>query len=390
MSGADSNPVKASRLHGLDTLRAVAILAVMIFHLQGRLPHALDLVVHVGWAGVDLFFVLSGFLIGSQLLEPFVCGERLRVVDFYLRRGFRILPAYLVVVALYFLVPAWREQPGLPALWKFLTFTVNLVMNYPAELAFSHASSLCVEEHFYLVLPVLVVWLMRKPSAAKTIAFFCAVVVFGVLVRSWELFHVVRGTADGEAWPMFMKRIYYPTYCRLDGLVVGVALACLRMFRPAWWAKVARRGDWLLGGGIVISAGAFWMFRWDYPNADETVGMLFGFPLLALGFGLLVAAAVADNGVLRMKVPGAKMVALLAYSLYLTHKEIAHADRAIFSWMARSNGWRAAAVYGVTCFAFAALLYWCVERPCMILGGRFAGRAVSRAPDAEARLDPAL
>ena len=87
MSGADSNPVKASRLHGLDTLRAVAILAVMIFHLQGYLPHALDPISDVGWAGVDLFFVLSGFLIGSQLLHPFVRGERLRGGDFPVRES---------------------------------------------------------------------------------------------------------------------------------------------------------------------------------------------------------------------------------------------------------------------------------------------------------------
>jgi len=377
-------------MHGLDTLRAAAILAVMIFHLQGYLPHALDPVVEVGWAGVDLFFVLSGFLIGAQLLQAFVRGEKLRVGDFYVRRAFRILPAYLVVVLLYFLVPVWREQPRLPALWKFLTFTVNLVMNYPAELAFSHAWSLCVEEHFYLVLPVLVVWLMRKPSVSKTVTFLCAVVTFGVLVRSWELFHAVRASAESAMWPMFMKRIYYPTYCRLDGLVVGVALACLRMFRPAWWARLSHRGNLLFGSGVVISAAAFWMFRWDYPNAEETAGILLGFPLLALGFGLLVAAAIADSGVLRMRVPGAKVAALLAYSLYLTHKEIAHVDRTVFSWMAHDTGWLAAAVYAVSCFAFAALLYWCVERPFLLLRGRFARGRSSREPSVEARLDPAL
>ncbi len=152
----------AARLAGLDTLRAIAITIVILFHLQGFLPAALHPVAGVGWMGVDLFFVLSGYLIGGQILRPYATGDRVNLAEFYCRRAYRILPAYLVILLLYFFVPAWREWPGLAAGWKFLTFTENLFLNYPADLAFSHAWSLCVEEHFYLLLPLIVVGLRAE------------------------------------------------------------------------------------------------------------------------------------------------------------------------------------------------------------------------------------
>ncbi len=117
-----------TRLFGLDTLRALAILVVMLYHLTifGELPARILPVTDFGWMGVDLFFVLSGFLIGQQALKPYRIGQRLSLAAFYRRRAYRILPAYLAVLALYFLVPGWRESPRLSPLWKFLTFTMNL------------------------------------------------------------------------------------------------------------------------------------------------------------------------------------------------------------------------------------------------------------------------
>jgi peptidoglycan/LPS O-acetylase OafA/YrhL len=252
-----------NRLHGLDTLRALAIVSVIIFHLQPFLPAALDPIKRTGWMGVDLFFVLSGFLIGSQLLKPFPRNQPPKLRAFYIRRAYRILPAYLAVLLLYFTISQWREHERLPSAWKLLTFTANLRMNYPAELAFSHVWSLCVEEHFYLLLPWLILWLMRKPAAWKPTAFIAAMFLFGIAVRSWELFHVVRapGLSDDQASALFMKRIYYPTYTRLDGLVSGATLATIRIFRPAWWARLAHRGNALLLAGLLLSGAAIWTFR---------------------------------------------------------------------------------------------------------------------------------
>ncbi|MBL8312071.1 MAG: acyltransferase [Burkholderiales bacterium] len=99
--------------------------------------------------GVDLFFVLSGFLIGTQVLKPLARGETFSFADFYWRRAFRTLPAYWAVLLIYLLWPNLREAPGMEPWWKFFTFTMNLSIDYLRNTAFSPARSLCVDEHFY-------------------------------------------------------------------------------------------------------------------------------------------------------------------------------------------------------------------------------------------------
>ena len=377
-----------ARLHGLDTLRALAIFLVVIFHLQGLLPQSLLPSANIGWIGVDLFFVLSGFLIGGQLLKPYLEGGRPRLGEFYRRRAYRILPAYLCVLLLYFAVPAWREAPGISAWWQFCTFTWNFSIDLPAHRAFSHVWSLCVEEHFYLILPVLVVWRMRRPSLTKTVGLIAVLVLLGMTVRWYELVHLVRTSGDAElVWVPFAKQIYYPTYSRLDGLLVGVTLALVRSFRPQWWAAAARRGHALLVLGLATTGMALWLFVWDFPSADSLMSTVLGFPLLSVGLGALVASSVSENGWLR--VPGANLLATLAFSLYLTHKEIAHLDGLYLEpRLGYGDGsWTAAAVYGVTCLLAAGLLYRCVELPFMQLRER---RGRVEAVETEMRAEPAL
>src|ERR1035438_5372609 len=97
ISKAHSLKQVASRAHGLDTLRSLAILSVVtyhvfVFHDLGTLPDFLVPAATLGWMGVDLFFVLSGYLIGSQLLRPYLAGEHRRLWDFYRNRLYRVLP----------------------------------------------------------------------------------------------------------------------------------------------------------------------------------------------------------------------------------------------------------------------------------------------------------
>jgi peptidoglycan/LPS O-acetylase OafA/YrhL len=105
-----------NRLAGLDTLRALAILLVMLFHLHWLLPDGSGPIARFGWMDVDLFFVLSGYLIGSQLLKPLREGRGVSLTGFYRNRAYRILPAYLVLLALDGLWPAWREDTGMSPL----------------------------------------------------------------------------------------------------------------------------------------------------------------------------------------------------------------------------------------------------------------------------------
>lgn len=372
----------SSRLHGLDTLRSAAILSVILYHVSGfggenKLPGWFDPIAQYLWIGVDLFFVLSGYLIGSQLLRPYLKGEKPSLWKFYSNRMYRILPAYLAVLALYEFVPQWRELPALAPAWTFLTFTRNLLFERYTAHAFSHAWSLCVEEHFYLLLPLILVAVMRRPSARKTVIVFAAFVVAGMALRAFILFYRLRPLAGSEQGfgVDYLYLIYYPTYSHFDGLMVGVAMAAIKSFRPGWWAALARRGHLQTLAGIGLLAASLPLFKDRYESASgiTAVGDVIGFPVLSLGLGLLVASAMSQYGLLsRLRVPGAKLIATLAYSLYLTQKEMIHLVSAWFPVLDQLGGWQWLLVYSVCSFGVAAALYLCVERPFLLLRDRRA------------------
>jgi peptidoglycan/LPS O-acetylase OafA/YrhL len=351
-----------NRLPGLDLLRAAAILWVMLFHsfLVGGLGPDFEWLSRFGWAGVDMFFVLSGFLIGTQVLRPLQRGEKLPVGGFYARRAWRILPAFAVVLALYACFPSLREEAGMQPWWQFATFTMNLLIDYSQNRAFSHAWSLCVEEHFYLAFPLLAVWLSRRPSSARFIAMCAAVVLAGVALRAGVWLH------DAALHPprnWYIEDIYYPTWMRLDGLLVGVVLATLRVYRQATWQRLQAGSGACLILGLLACATALWLFR------DRT-GLLanaIGWPILSFGFGMFVVAGSSTTSLIgRWRVPGAGFIAAISYSLYLSHKIAYHV---VQGWMPASlqgQGMARFALYGLAAVLLGAALHYAVERPFLL------------------------
>ena len=357
-----SSPSSAAsaRLHGLDTLRGLAILAVVLFHVSYALPEVLWPVIQFGWMGVDLFFVLSGFLIGSQLLREHLSTGHIAIAGFYRRRAFRILPAYFVVLTLYRSVPQWREFPGLAPWWKFASFTENLLFR-PQQRAFSHVWSLCVEEHFYLVLPLLALWLLRRPSSRRTVFVIATIFLGGIALRAWATYL----GAD------YYSRIYYPTWMRLDGLLAGVVLALLRTYRPVCWRWLSERGHITLLTGLALVIPVMFLFRDGGSETAFRTGEIVGFPLLSIGLGFLVSSAMSNRGLLaRWRIPGAEPLALLAFSLYLSHKAVVHVIRLLLPAWTEARDLRAAGIYAAACLLAAILLYLAVERPFLRLRDR--------------------
>ncbi|MFT3763880.1 MAG: acyltransferase [Pseudoxanthomonas sp.] len=369
------------RLPGLDLLRAIAIVWVMCFHswVVGGLGPDWSWLSRYGWMGVDLFFALSGFLIGSQVLKPLAEGQRLSFKDFYTRRAFRILPAYWLVLSLYLLWPGFREMPDMEPGWKFATFVLNLSIDY-GKGAFSHAWSLCVEEHFYLLFPLLAALLLRRPATWKFAVVCAAVVLGGVALRSgiWLHDHAVDPGFDLRNW--FLEDIYYPTWNRLDGLLMGVMLAAWKTFRPQAWARARAHANAFGLAGIAVMALALWLFR----DRGGLLVNVVGWPVLSAGMALLVfAGAGRDSLIGRWRVPGAGWLAAISYSLYLVHKAVYHVVQAQWGDALAGGGFVAFCAYGIAAIAAGALLHYAVERPFLRLrvacdGGRSrAGAALT-------------
>ena len=356
------------RLPGLDVLRALAIAWVMAYHLVSYGPFfgpVLGPIADLGWMGVDLFFVLSGFLVGGQVFAACAAPEGPRWGDYLLRRALRVLPAYLAVLALYLWLPGWRESPGMQPAWQFLSFTANLYPDYFRNRAFSHAWSLCVEEHFYLLLPLVVAGLSRRPTLRKSALFVLAVLLGGIAARAWAWHTQVAPwlhVNEGEDWFFlrYVEHVYNPSWNRLDGLLAGAALAAIRVHRPAWWRWMAARGWVFLAAGLLVVAAAARVFG-GFVSAQ---GAVIGFPLLSLGLaGVLVGMASPRILAGGAGLPGARLLATLAFSLYLTHKAVFHlVDAYAGAWLAGS-ALLALVCHGGAALATAALLYLAVERP---------------------------
>jgi peptidoglycan/LPS O-acetylase OafA/YrhL len=370
------------RLHGLDTLRALAIALVVGYHYQifvsGR--STFGPVGDLGWAGVDLFFVLSGYLIGQQILAPLCAGEPFALARFYQRRLLRTLPDYLVVLACYLALPALMGGVPRTPLWRFLTFTQNFGL-LPGS-AFSQAWSLCVEEQFYLLLPAALLLCAacgRLRHAGW--ALLAAWVVAGTAARAW------LWQRYGHAPVPYMVHIYYASVARFDEFVPGVALALLRQGHPALWQRVTRHGRAWFMAGVALTAAVLWAFLRHDEAADGSRAAfttIAGYPLLALGFGLLVLSALCPGAPLqRWRVPGARALALQSYALYLVHKPVFALLKPLLlrAGLAPQQPLALALLLGAS-IAAAALLYRVVEQPVM----RWRDR---RVPARRAPLQPA-
>ena len=312
----------APRIHGLDTLRALAIVFVVLHHyvLFVSRGDTFGWVGEIGWVGVDLFFALSGYLIGNQIFAAMRSPQGFSLGHFYGRRLLRTLPNYYFVLGLYFLSPAFRDNLALPPLWEFLTFTQNI--NLKPGTAFSHAWSLCIEEQFYLLLPACALLIAAVRSSKTSLRW-----AWGAIILAFAAGMAVRGVVwtelvDGSARPMnhYYRYIYYSTFCRFDELVAGVALALLKNFHAGAWRRLTAHGNLALGAGSAVVSISFVLFLSDHYGFAMTV---FGYPMLALGFALLIVAALGQRSLLRsLRRPGAQQLALWSYALYLTHKQV--------------------------------------------------------------------
>ena len=365
--GVDPRFTDRERQPGLDLLRALAIIVVVIYHaaLFGfKLPGRVD---RFGWIGVDLFFVLSGYLIGGQLLAPLAHGRPIDLRRFFARRALRIIPAYFVILAVYAFLPSWREYPEMSPLWKFV---VSAAKHWSAwrHCLFPRLVA-CSGRPVLFLLPLILILVNRWPRARFIIP--CLIVLGGIGLRAFLARQNLSET--GVSFRGFQTWIYYPTWTRLDPLVFGVVLAAIEKFRPRWWRRLMNLAPWLLLPGLALIVYALYLGESDYLTVAAAIWQ---FPLIALGMAALLVCAVSPRLILRrVKIPGAAFIASIAYSAYLVQKLVIHfVSQFCITHNIVLTSAAALFVVELCVYAVATILFLAVERPFLQLRHRVAPR----------------
>jgi peptidoglycan/LPS O-acetylase OafA/YrhL len=327
--------VVAGHVPVLDGIRGLAILLVMLFHLDELRPHngvdrAFRMVMGLGWIGVDLFFVLSGFLITRVLLNAKGTANYFR--DFYARRILRIFPLYYLILATsLFLLPRFLPPDKLARFgkidgdemyyWTYLSNFAIAKVGKTRHGVLDVTWSLAIEEQFYLAWPAIVLLCSRKTLLRVTGVLFLMALAVRVAMHLFTSYNEFS--------------IYVLTPCRVDGLAVGAALAVYAAEHGDLKSLegVARRV--VPAGVLAILAGGLGeeLFgkRSDFGIGFGPMFNTLGLSLNALVFGsLLVVVTTAEVGSLSHRVFGSAFLRGLgkySYCLYLVHLPIRAAIR---------------------------------------------------------------
>jgi peptidoglycan/LPS O-acetylase OafA/YrhL len=258
----DTHP---SRLLGLDLLRAVAIMLVLFAHcptpgageVPGLLAPLLGALKLGGWVGVDLFFVLSGFLVAGLLMREHQKHGSVRVGRFLVRRGWKIYPPLIVFVL--FMVPLQRYTLGYWPTNRLISQTL-FTQNYTPGIQ-THLWSLAVEEHAYLLIALgfgLAAWFAKRRGTMMRVAWVpCAILALLVLVLIARLY-----TASIAPFSHYTHQ--FPTHLRIDGILSGVLLAYFYHYhRVSTAALLARVRPALLVFGLALILPPFLLRRSD-------------------------------------------------------------------------------------------------------------------------------
>lgn len=374
------------RMPALDALRGVAILLVMLFHFNlgpatgNPIGRALFLGFRVGGSGVDLFFVLSGFLITRILVRT--KGSRGYFVNFYARRTLRIFPLYYgVLVIVLVVLPGVgthlsREAEAHQAwLWLYGTNLYQTLRGFYAFGELDHLWSLAVEEQFYLVWPLVIVACGRRTAMGVCVGCMVA----APLVRAW--------LASGGN----MVGAYVFTLGRVDALAAG-ALAALVGGMP---------GRGFSRAGVLMSGLAFGgLLAWKRENATmDLTTMTARFSLSAIFFGFVVRLALGASsnevGWVFWNSRVLRFFGKYSYGLYVYHHLLVTTFRrtlpveTLAEWFGSAMAGRIAAmvVYGAVSVAVAFASWHVFEKPFLTFkrffereagagGSRGAGRAL--------------
>jgi peptidoglycan/LPS O-acetylase OafA/YrhL len=372
---SDSIEMAPKRILSLDLLRAVAVLLVLGRHIvvipkigqpTPELFQFFQIWKRIGWVGVDLFFVLSGFLVSGLLFKEFQRHQSISMKGFLIRRGLKIYPLFYLLL-----------------LFSLFVFNVVLKKNAPLELflreaffiqnywfgIWGHTWSLAVEEHFYLLLILVISGLARlQPKSANpfvAIVPFYLIIAIGCLV--WRVY-----LAEGNGFSGFT--FVSPTHLRIDTLLLGRVLSYLYHYHREMLDRLLTgRGWYLLACGLMLLLPVT-LTEMEYTPWVYT----YGFTLYAYGCAMLLL------GMQYIKLPDVFVLRLFAslgvysYSIYLLHMPVAYWMTSLCRWVAGAERaeWFSfevlALIYLFFSIAFGVLFSRLIEWPILKLRERWS------------------
>jgi len=333
-----------NRIFALDALRGLAAFLVLVRHVPEPYK-ALDYaamdnwfvvifngIQSIGWIGVDLFFVLSGFLISGLLFREIDSGGRLDVGRFLIRRGFKIWPSYYVAYGGMTLLAGARllfygEDGQVSIVAESAVWNALFLQNYVSCVLWPHSWSIAVEEHFYIVLSVVLFFLVAFSTGGawrrKLVGISLGVVVLTPLWRAGLWGWGADGVLD-QRGVLFWKDLYYTSHYRGDSLCVGILCGYLFRYHRAVAERLA---GFKTVGMILLSMSFILPGVWVLEDHWFCSGP--GFTIIAIGFGWLVlAAAVYPDAGRFMKFGVGKVLGVFAklgffsYTVYLAHSVV--------------------------------------------------------------------
>lgn len=341
-----SASAQRGRSTNLDVLRASAILMVLLFHGTQQSPIDapwLRAITSYGQCGVDLFFVLSGWLIGGLYWRERVEFGNVQIWRFWVRRWLRTIPPHLAALLVSYV--AVRIARGEPFDYGYLLFLQNYYQNIPF---FQVSWSLCVEEHFYLIIPVAFLFWRGLHDYRITVA------CLGVLLVAAPVLRFIEYRGDEEGFGFALTA----THLRMDGLILGFLLSYIATKAPDQFKTIVSKAPFVLVGCILLlpplsmSSGRLYYSLWGTE--------------IALLFSAILLLAVSRNELSGGFAILLRPVALVSYSMYLTHPWALHAARLASSKIAYGP----AVYFGlalVLVAATATAFYFVIERAAIVI-----------------------
>ena len=366
-------PAASDRIFGLDLMRAAAIAMVLLAHGLWLFPESdgpiIQLLNLAGFLGVEMFFVLSGFLIGKILMRAFFQSDYggKQVLQFLKRRWFRTLPNYYLILLVNIGIAAFIGY-RIDEVWRYFFFLQNFA--WPLMPFFPESWSLSVEETAYLVLPLVLLLMSRLPSERKSAGFLGLILLLlGIGIAAKYGYHLHHGATSMAVWNLSLKSV---VVFRLDAIFTGVLFAWIAAHYPRAWQAFRVPAAVLALTAILFFAvgpGFFGLLIDRYPFFWNVLYL----PLASFSFAMFLPLLSQWK-----QCPGAvgravTFIAMISYAMYLLHYSVVLQLLKYFVAPATSIPmlFVFAGIYLVVTVCLSCLLYRYYEKPMTDLRERF-------------------